>query len=234
MKLTVTAVFIAFCAASTLAQVASPSVSQPAPIPAMPSALTPPSFAPVLAQINTTVQSAMLDLGKLRINKWKADSQQKQQAQSYAASVEHNIREALPGMTAQVRSDPQNVAASFRLYRNLNALYDVFSALTESAGAFGPKDEFQALATDANNLDAARRQLGDDVERLAAFNETQLRSLRSERQQQTQATAAPTKTIVIDDETPKKTKKAPTKKKKQPATPAQPTTTQPSTTTKTQ
>jgi hypothetical protein len=225
MKLMINVISIALCAASALAQSTSPGTSQPKPIPPMANTLAAPNVTPVLSQIDTTVQNAMIDLGKLRINKWKADAQQKQQAQSDAASVERNIRYALPGMMSQVRSDPQNVVALFRLYRNVNALYDVFSALAESAGAFGPKDEFRPLATDGTNLDAARRRLGDDMESLASFAQGQLNDFRAT-QQQAQAAPAPPKKIIVDDETPK-TK---THKKKAsgaaPASTAQPAPTQ--------
>jgi hypothetical protein len=226
MKLMIAAVVIALSGSvCALAQTASPNVSQPTPIPPMSSAAAAPNLTPVLAQIDTTMQSVMLDLGKLRIEKWKANAREKQQAQSNAESVERNIREALPAVIAQVRADPQSVPASFKLYRNLNALYDVFSTLTDAAAAYGPKEEFQALTADANNLEAVRRKLGDDVESLATYTQTQLKNLQAVQQQAT-AAAPPKKTVVDDDETPKKK----TVKKKKPATTTQPTTTSQGTT----
>jgi len=38
----------------------------------------------------------------------------------------------------RIKASPSSLNANFRLYRNMNALYDTFSALAESAGAFGP------------------------------------------------------------------------------------------------
>src|SRR5437879_6356027 len=114
-----------------------------------------------LAKIDQTAQAAALDVAKLRIEKWKADSRDKQQLQANADSLQRNITTALPTLTAAVRSAPQDVAANFKLYRNLNALNDVLRTLTESAGAIGPKQDFQALAEYGQAFDECRRSLGD-------------------------------------------------------------------------
>ena len=222
MKLTVFAALLAFGMAAP-AQIASPSLASRPTQAAAPAVTPPPDVTPVLAQIESSMQRALSDLGRLRVNKWKTDSQQKQEAESNAASLQRNMQEALPGLIAQVRSDPQNVGNSFKLYRNLNALHDVISSLTESAGAFGPKEEFQALAADVNDFDTARRTLADHVERLATFTQAQLTGLRAEQQQiraaAAAAAAAPPRKIIVDDETPKK--KTTRKKKPAPATPTQ-------------
>src|SRR3954468_9733335 len=115
----------------------------------------------VLAKIDETAQSAALDISKLRIEKWKADSGDKQQAQANADSVQRNLTAALPGMTAAVRNTPQDLAANFKLYRNLNALYDVMKTLTEGAAALGPKQDYQTLAQYADAIDGYRRSLAD-------------------------------------------------------------------------
>ncbi len=209
MKLTVFAALLAFGMAAP-AQIASPNLAARPTQTAAPAVTPPPDVTPVLAQIESSVQRSLSDLGRLHVNKWKTDSQQKQQAESNTTSLQRNMQVALPGLIAQVRSEPQNVGNSFKLYRNINALYDVLSSLTESAGAFGPKEEFQALATDVNDFDTARRTLADHVESLATFTLAQLNSLRAEQQQiraaaAAAAAAAPPKKIIVDDETtPKK------------------------------
>ena len=53
-------------------------------------------------------------------------------------------------------SAPEDLAASFKLYRNLDALYDVFGQVVEAAGAFGSKDEYQNLSNDMSALQSAR------------------------------------------------------------------------------
>src|SRR5437879_4121121 len=90
-----------------------------------------------LAKVDQSAQAAAMDIARLRIEKWKADSSEKRQAQSNAESLQRNMTAALPTLTSAVRTAPQDMAANFKLYRNLSALNDVLKSLTESAGAFG-------------------------------------------------------------------------------------------------
>ncbi len=122
------------------------------------------------------------------------------------------MTEALPSIISEVRAAPDDVARTFKLYRNLGALYDVLSSGVESAGAFGGKNEFQALASDLSAMDKSRHTLGDRLETLASIKEAEIARLRTELKT-AQAAApppAPKKTIVDDSETPKK----PVRKKK--------------------
>ena len=79
-----------------------------------------------------------------------------------------------------VRSAPGNLGAQFKLYRNVGALYDVFFSLTEAAGAFGPKDDFQELSQEGQQLDTMRHNLADRVEQLATAQEAELGRLRAQ------------------------------------------------------
>src|SRR5205085_4716920 len=91
------------------------------------------------------------------------------------------------------------------LYRTLDALYDVLSSVAESAGAFGPKDDYEALANDLGSVEQIRRDLADRVATLASSKETELAHLRTEvRAAQAAAAAAPPKKVVVDDNEPVK------------------------------
>jgi hypothetical protein len=178
------------------------------------------STTPVLSELDRlqTVSSAMNGaISQLKIEKWKADGNSKRQAESNAESIQRNLTSALPGMIASVRSAPQDLGAEFKLYRNLNALYDVVSSLTESTGAFGPKGDYEALAQQLDSLDSIRRSWGDSLEQLTASTQSQLDQLRTQvktLQAQAQATtAAPPKKVVVDDTTPP-TKSSTSHKKK--------------------
>jgi hypothetical protein len=202
-------------------QVSSPpprtNTRQPAPAPpvAMQPALA-PDVSATLAQLDQVVQQSRLDLARLRVDKWKTDSSIKRQAEANVESVQRNLTAALPAIEQQVRTNPGSVAAAFKLYRNLNALYDVMSSLTESTGAFGSKDEYQALARDTANLDNLRRSLADKVEAMAAARDTEVAQLQVRaRQAAAAAAAAPPKRIVVDDsESDKRSAKKSTTKKK--------------------
>ncbi len=196
---------------------------------AQPGAPVPNSTVPVdtpqlLAQLDQTSGTLNNSLRNLRIEKWKTDGQSKTQLQSNAESIQRNISSALPGMINVVRTAPDDLAASFKLYRNVSALYDVLASLTEAAGAFGPKEEFRDLSYQLQQMDNLRRGLGDRMEQLATTKDTQINQLRAQvKQYQAAAAAAPPKKVVVDDnEQPK-----PKKKKKPSASTAQTGTTPP-------
>ena len=180
-------------------------------------------MTPVLSDLDRlqTASSATDEaISRLRIEKWKADGNSKQQAESNAESIQRNLKSALPGIMANVRSAPQDVGAEFKLYRNLNALYDVMSSLTESAGAFGPKSDYEGLAQQLETIDSVRRNLGDSLEHLTSSTQSQLDQLRTQvRTLQAQANTPPPKKTVVDDTEPaKKSTSAQKKKTKKPAT----------------
>lgn len=223
MKAAVLAALIA--AASAAAQTNyPPAPSRPpasAPRPAATAKAVPPAPAApadpdqLLSQLEQTTAAVKSSLAMLRIEKWKAGSQQKAQLQANAESVRRNITAALPGMVQGVRGAPDNLGASFKLYRNVSALYDVFASLTEAAGAYGSKDDFRDLSQELQQLDTLRHSLGDRVEQLATAKEAELVRLRAQLKP-APAAAQPKKVVVDDNEPP-----APKKKKKPAAAAAQ-------------
>jgi len=166
----------------------------------------------LLSQIEQTSQATQLDLAKLRIEKWKTDGNTKRGTQADVDSIQRNLQSAMPEIIGRLRSSPENLATSFELYRNLDALYGVFSSVVESAGAFGSRDEFQSLQNDLSALERARHAFADRMNTLANSKENELSRLRTQVQTlQAQVNAAPPpppkKTIVDDTEAPKKTVK---------------------------
>jgi hypothetical protein len=179
----------------------------------------------ILAQVRQTAQTIDGDLGKTRVEKWKTDSAIKRDIKGNVESVRRNLQSALPEMVSQLSNAPEDLAASFRLYRNLDALYDVFGQVVESAGAFGSKDEYQNLSNDMSSLQSARRTLGERMQSLASAKEGELTRLRSQlKALQASAPATPPKKIIVDDtEPPKKAvKKKPAKPAAVTAAPAKP------------
>ena len=161
-------------------------------------ASTPPVAYSSVSQLNMLLsaleqesQAAQLDLAKLRIEKWKTDSNTKRQEQANVESVQRNLQTALPEIIGQIRTSPENLNLTFKLYRNLDALYDVFGSLVESAGAFGSKDDFQSLGNDLNSLEKSRRSFADRMETLAGSKEVELTQLRTQ-VHNLQAAAPPT------------------------------------------
>lgn len=176
-----------------------------------------------LQQLDSNARKTQEDLERVRVEKWKTDGQTKGQMRDNIAALEKNLGSAVPDLIQKVQANPTSVGAAIKLYRNINVVYDVLASVAESAGAFGPKDDYQALANDLNSLDNIRRDVGNRVEQLASAQDaayTQLlNQVRAERAAAAAAAAPPKKTIVDDTEPPKKTAKA-KKKKKAPSTPA--------------
>jgi hypothetical protein len=182
----------------------------------------------VLAQLEHASQGSQLDLAKLRIEKWKTDANTKHGTQSDVDSLQRNLESALPEIIGQLRASPENLAVTFTLYHNLNALYEVFTSVVESAGAFGTKDEFQGLQNDLSLLERARRSVADRMQTLSDAKESEISRLRGQIVNlQSSMTAEPAKKVVVDDTAPPKPpvkKKPAVKKVPKPstATPPQP------------
>jgi hypothetical protein len=174
-----------------------------------------------LGQLDQTARQTVLDLSRVRVEKWKTDGNIKDQARDNIASLQKNLSAALPTLMQQVQANPNSVSAAVKLYRNLNVVYDVLASVTESTGAFGSKEDYQALATDVGGLDTLRRNIADQLEQLATSQDAAVVQLQNQvRAQQQAAAAAATapKKVIVDDTEPAKT---PKKKKKTPAaTPA--------------
>jgi hypothetical protein len=187
----------------------------------------------LLSQLETTAKATQDDLSKLRIEKWKTDGNTKKQTLSNVDSIQRNLQSALPEIIGQLRNSPEDMPATFKLYRNLDALYDVLGSVAESAGAFGPKDDFQAVSNDLNSFEGTRRQLAERLANLASSKEQEITRLRADlKTAQAAIPAAPAKKVVVDDNEPAKkpaVKKKPAKKPAAPTTaaPAQTPVTQP-------
>lgn len=195
------------------------------------SQITPVSPAPVpyasvselnglLAGLEQASQTTQTDLGRLRVEKWKMESGYKKETLGNVDSVKRNLQSALPEIMTQLRNSPEDLGASFKLYRNLDALYDVLGSVAESAGAFGSKDEFQSLSNDLNSFERSRRAFADRMENLSNAKEAELAQLRTQVKTLQAAATPPSapKKIIVDDNAPPKP--APKKNKPVPKPPS--------------
>jgi hypothetical protein len=173
------------------------------------------SILPDLERLETAASQISIDIGQLRIEKWKGGGTAKSAAQANADSVQRNLRSALPSLIVAVRSSPDDLGAEFRLYREMNALCDVVSSLTDAARGFGPKSDYDALAKQSQMLSLVRRNLGESLEQRTASTQQELNQARiqikTQQEQLAAATKAPPKEIVVAETEPPK-KPAPKKK----------------------
>lgn len=182
------------------------------------------AILPDLDKLEAAAKQADLDIGRLRIEKWKANSDARSAAQANADSVQRNLTAALPGLINAVRSAPEDVNAEFKLYRNLNALYDVFGSVTEATRVFGQKGDYEVLAQQLQVIGSLRRKLGEALEQLTVTQQRELEQMRltikaqQEQLAAAEAAAAKPKEIVVAQSEPPK--KAAPKKKTAPKKPA--------------
>jgi hypothetical protein len=184
----------------------------------------------MLAQLEQVSATTQTDLARVRVEKWKTDGSYKKQAQGNIDSIRRNLQSALPEMITQLRNSPADLGATFKLYRNLDALFGVMGGVTESAGAFGSKDEFQSLSNDMSAFERSRREFAERMETLASSKEAELTQLRTQlKALQAAAPAPPPKKIIVDDTEPKKPakKKPSTNKVPKPPTASTPPTSTP-------
>jgi hypothetical protein len=234
-----TGLSLVFCATNCLSQSgpAAPAANPASPAPGnlhysvqgQPDG-TPVSYASVtqlngmLAQLEAASKNTQADLVKLRIERWKTDTASKKEALTNVDSIQRNLQGALPEIISQLRSAPEDVPASFKLYRNLDALYDVLGSVVEGAGAFGSKDDLQSLSNDLNSFESTRKQMAERIATLATSKEAEIVRLRTDLNTARAAIpVTPPKKIVVDDTEPPK--KPPVKKKPaaKPATPSKTT-----------
>jgi hypothetical protein len=177
----------------------------------------------VLQQLQQAASSANLNIAKLRIEKWKTDSEQKRQLQQIADSLQKNISNAVPGLISDVQNSRGSVLASFKLYHNVNVVYEFLSALADATGSFGKREEYEPLAADAAALDAARQNLSTYIEQAAGRTESALAQATAAAQARQNATTTATKKIVEGDEdqpAPKRKKPSAKSTKKKTSSPS--------------
>jgi hypothetical protein len=204
MKAAAISIGVLACTLLAGAQVAAPAASRvQSGVAASPRPVT-EDPGPLLTQIQQTAQAMNLDISRLRIKKWKTGVALKHQAQANADSIVRNLTAAFPAILDEARANPQSLAAAFRLYRNLDALYEVFCRLAETSETFGTADESGPLSRDASSLAQLRHSLGDRFQTMAAGRDSEVVSLRAAAQAPA-APPAPPKKTVVDDDAPRKT-----------------------------
>jgi len=164
----------------------------------------------ILADLQRATLATNADLSKLRIEKWKTDNSQKQEMQQVAESLQRNITKAVPALISDVQNTPGSVAKAFKLYHNINVVYEFLNSLSEAAGTFGKKEEYEPLANDATSLNSARQQLSDYIDQVATTMENQLKKpapTPAKNNSSAQTTQGPKKIVIDDSPSPTKKKK---------------------------
>lgn len=164
---------IALALASLTAWAQSPGMPQPGGQGAQP---VQANLNMIIAQVQKAAMATNADLGKLRIEKWKTDAEQKDQLQKMSDSIQRNLTNAIPGLIGDIQSSRGNVSATFKLYHNITIVYEYLTSLTDAAGVLGKKEEYEPLAADAAALDSARENLSTYIQQQATTYESRVRT----------------------------------------------------------
>lgn len=162
---------LALCAATLAAQPTSAApVSAPAPDPGagLPSTVIQPSLDVLRTAIN-----------QLHIDRWKASTPIRSEAQTNLASVQRDVQTTLPALLATADAAPGSAAKVLPAYRNVEALYDVTLRLVVAARLAASPTEMSALDQALARLDDSRHALGDQLQHDTDAQETQVLHLQA-------------------------------------------------------
>jgi cytochrome c556 len=138
------------------------------------------SMVPELDKLGTAASQATEVIGRMRMDKWKASGETKSAAQADAKAVQRNLTSAMPGMIGAVRAAPNDLNAGFKLYRNLNALHEVFATVVDATRLYGTRADYDALSEQMRTFESVRRKLGEGLEQLTAEAQHNLDQLRAQ------------------------------------------------------
>jgi hypothetical protein len=154
----------AVCAATLSAQPATTGAASP----------TPPSAAvqPSLDVLRTAIT-------QLHIDRWKASTPIRNEAQTNLSSVQRDVQTTLPGLLASADAAPGSAAKVLPAYRNVEALYDVTLRLVVAARLAASPTEMSAMDQALARLDDSRHALGDQLQHDTDAQETQVLHLQA-------------------------------------------------------
>jgi hypothetical protein len=134
-----------------------------------------------LADLERVSQAADNDIAGLQVDKWgagwtksilRSKDQHQQQAQQVAASLQRNLRGAMPGLIHDVQIAHGNLSSTFKLYDNLSVVCEALDSLLTTAESRGKKEELAPLNEDYNALIRLRREFSSYIQTAAVSMET--------------------------------------------------------------
>lgn len=168
----------------------------------------------VLTELQRISSAANADIANLHIDKWSAGwklwkghgGQKKEDMGHIAASLQKNLTDAIPSLVHDVQAAHGSISTSFKLYHDVDVVYDYLGRLADAAEANGRKEEYQPLNDDVAAFEGVRQKLSTYIEQAAVAIEStgKLPAMNSP------AAGGPhqlPKKIVVDEPAAKKAKK---------------------------
>jgi len=155
-----------------------------------------------LTRLEQVRAAAEADVADLQVEKWRSgwktawlkSSSHKVQAEGLAASIQRNLSDAMPGLIHDAQSSRGSIGATFKLYNNVNLVYESLESLVEVANSYGRKGESSQISADYAALGRLRQELSGYIQQTAASLEPGSVTL--------------PKKIVVDDNVPSRKKTA--------------------------
>jgi hypothetical protein len=168
-----------------------------------------------LTELQRIASATNADISNLRIDKWGAGwkvwkghgGQKKDDMGHMAATLQKNLTNAMPSLVHDVQNARGNISTTFKLYRDVDVVFDYLGKLADAAEANGKKEEYQPLSEDVAAFEGVRAKLSTYIEQAAA-------SLESTGKLPAMSASSHTpgqlpKKIVVDAPAARKTKKKP-------------------------
>lgn len=167
------------------------------------------AVAPAWSDVNGSLErleqvraATEADISALEIDKWRTGwktawlkrASRKDQAEGLAASLERNLTDAMPGLIHDAQNSRGGIGTTFKLYNNVNLVYESLESLVEVTSSYGKKGESSQIAADYAALGRLRQELSGYIQQTAASLEPKSGPL--------------PKKIVIDDNAPARKKTA--------------------------
>lgn len=170
-----------------------------APAAAAPAAGTPAAMplTQALAPVQTEVANLIAAVKSLAPDGWKAPSEQKSSYDAAQASLERNLREAVPPLLAASQAAPADYGLAFRLYRDLDTVEAVVLSLNDAAAHDAPPSEAQTLDEACGGFNDALQLLGNAIETGASAQYARLRALQRQPAPKPAGGTPPPQTLVI-------------------------------------
>lgn len=152
---------LALCAAAMALPAQAPSGNTPGHMPGT----DPPSHAnPPSAILRPSLDILHTALGEMTLDKWRASSAIRTEADGNLRSVQRDLASTLPPLLEGADAAPDSPAKTLPVYRNVDALYDVMLRLDAAGRLAAPSSQISALDQALASLGDARRALGDQVQ----------------------------------------------------------------------
>ena len=168
----------------------------------------------VLNELQRVSSATNADIANIRFDRWGAGwklwkghgGQKKDDMEHIAASLQKNLTDAIPGLIHDVQAARGSISTSFKLYHDVDVVYDYLGRLADAAEANGKKEEYQPLSEDVAAFESVRQKLSTYIEQAAVAIES-TGKLPAMNSPAAGGSHHLPKKIVVDDPNARKTKK---------------------------